>query len=74
MSRDSFSLHAATRIAADDRLGLEKLCRYVARPALAAGRLCIINTDQLSFGCGFCFTQFLHKRGTPIPGTNVLWV
>ena len=44
-----FSLHAATRIAADDRLGLEKLCRYVARPALAAGRLCIINTDQLSF-------------------------
>jgi len=25
-------------------------------------------------GCGFCFTQFLHKRGTPIPGTNVLWV
>ena len=44
-----FSLHAATRIAADNRLGLEQLCRYVARPALAAGRLRIIDADQLSF-------------------------
>ena len=44
-----FSLHAATRIAADKRLGLERLCRYVARPALAAGRLRIIDADQLSF-------------------------
>jgi hypothetical protein len=43
-----FSLHAATRIAADNRLGLEQLCRYVARPALAAGRLRIIDADQLS--------------------------
>ncbi|MCP4678483.1 MAG: hypothetical protein GY854_23835 [Deltaproteobacteria bacterium] len=32
-----FSLHAATRIDADDREGLERLCRYVARPPLAAG-------------------------------------
>ena len=44
-----FSLHAATRIAADNRQGLEQLCRYVARPALAAGRLRIIDTVQLSF-------------------------
>ena len=34
-----FSLHAATRIAGPDRRGLERLCRYVARPALASGRL-----------------------------------
>jgi len=27
-----FSLHAATRIDADDRAGLERLARYVARP------------------------------------------
>ena len=44
-----FSLHAATRIAAEDRLGLEKLCRYVARPALAAGRLRILDDGQLCF-------------------------
>ena len=44
-----FSLHAATRVVADDRLGLERLCRYVARPALAAGRLRILAEGQLSF-------------------------
>ncbi len=44
-----FSLHAATRIGANNRQGLEQLCRYVARPALAAGRLRIIDADQLSF-------------------------
>ena len=44
-----FSLHAKTRIAADNRQGLEQLCRYVSRPALAAGRLRIIDADQLSF-------------------------
>ncbi len=44
-----FSLHAATRIAADDRPGLEKLLRYVARPPLAAGRLRILDAGTLSF-------------------------
>ena len=44
-----FSLHAATRIAGPDRRGLERLCRYVARPALAGGRLRIVNADHLSF-------------------------
>ena len=34
-----FSLHAAARIAGPDRQGLERVCRYVARPALASGRL-----------------------------------
>ena len=44
-----FSLHAATRIAGPDRRGLERLCRYVARPALAGGRLRILDADHLSF-------------------------
>lgn len=35
--RARLSLHAATRIAGPDRQGLEHLCRYVARPALAGG-------------------------------------
>ena len=34
-SARGFSLHAATRIEAEDRLGLERLCRYVLRPPLA---------------------------------------
>jgi hypothetical protein len=45
-----FSLHAATRIDADDRAGLERLDRYIIRPLLAAGRLQII--DEL--GCALC--------------------
>jgi hypothetical protein len=34
-----FELHAAVRVSTDDRSGLERLCRYLARPALASGRL-----------------------------------
>ncbi len=44
-----FSLHAATRIAGPDRRRLERLCRYVARPALAAGRLRLLDSAHLSF-------------------------
>ena len=34
-----FSLHAATRVVGPDRQEFERLCRYVARPALASGLL-----------------------------------
>ncbi len=44
-----FSLHAATRIQAGDTDALERLCRYVARPPLAAGSLTRISEDLLSF-------------------------
>ncbi|MEM6675565.1 MAG: transposase, partial [Planctomycetota bacterium] len=36
---DGYSLHAATWVDADDRERLERVARYVARPALAQGRL-----------------------------------
>ena len=35
---DGLSLHAAVRCGADDRLALERLCRYITRPALANER------------------------------------
>ena len=44
-----FSLHADTRIEATDRVRLEKLCRYVIRPPLAAGRLQILDADPVAF-------------------------
>ncbi len=44
-----FSLHAATRIAGRDRRGLERLCRYLARPALASGRLRLLASQRLCF-------------------------
>ena len=34
-----FSLHAAVRCGANDRQGLEQLCRYITRPALANERV-----------------------------------
>ncbi len=37
-----FNLHAATRVAANDKLGRETLCRYILRPPLANDRLHIL--------------------------------
>ncbi|MCG5055987.1 MAG: transposase [Myxococcales bacterium] len=36
---EGFNLHASTRIAANDRDGLERLIRYIARPPLSEDRL-----------------------------------
>ena len=44
-----FSLHAARRIVGRDRRGLERLCRYVARPALASGRRRLLASQRLCF-------------------------
>ena len=44
-----FWLPAATRIAGPGGRGLERLCRYVARPALAGGRLRILDAQRLCF-------------------------
>jgi hypothetical protein len=44
-----FSLHAATTVAGGDRAALERLCKYVARPPLAVGRLTQVSDDLLSF-------------------------
>ena len=44
-----FSLHAATRIEKRNAAALEQLCRYVARPPLAGGRLQPIDDERLAF-------------------------
>jgi hypothetical protein len=48
-SDNEFSLHAATRIAAGNKDGMERLCSYVARPPLAAGSLQRISDEEYSF-------------------------
>ena len=48
-SARGFSLHAATRVEAGERERLERLCRYVIRPPLAAGKLQAIDDDTLAF-------------------------
>jgi putative transposase len=44
-----FSVHAGVAIRAVDRKGLERLCKYVMRPPLAAGRLAQLPDGRLSY-------------------------
>ncbi len=46
---DGWSLHANVRIRAGDRAGLEKLCRYLLRPALAGERLEWLSDGRVSY-------------------------
>ena len=42
-----FSLHAGVRCAADDRQGLEQLCRYITRTAIANERVNVNRAGQV---------------------------
>ena len=44
-----FSLHAATRVAEGNRSQLEKLCRYVTRPAICLKRLEVRSGGMISW-------------------------
>ena len=46
---DGFSLHANVRIGAKDRDGLERLCRYGARPAFSQKRLSLTDDGRVSY-------------------------
>jgi hypothetical protein len=46
---NGFSLHANTAIAANDREGLEHLCRYIARPAILGERLKFDNEGNIIY-------------------------
>ncbi|MBK6533177.1 MAG: transposase [Deltaproteobacteria bacterium] len=44
-----FNLHAGVRVEADDRDALERLCRYMARPAVAAGRVSVLPDGNVAY-------------------------
>ena len=44
---DGYSLHAAVRIAAGNTARLERICRYVARPAIAKDRLAVAKDGSI---------------------------
>jgi hypothetical protein len=46
---DGFSLHAGTWVGPRDREGLEKLCRYAARPAVAESRLRELPDGRIAY-------------------------
>jgi len=48
-SVSGFSLHADVAIAAWDRFGLERLCRYAARPPIATDRLSLLPDGRLLY-------------------------
>ena len=46
---NGFSLHAGVAAAADERNKVERLCRYIARPAIATGRLSLTAQGQVRY-------------------------
>jgi len=46
---DGFNLHAGVCTAADDRDALERLCRYMARPAVASGRVSVLPDGNVAY-------------------------
>jgi hypothetical protein len=46
----NFNLQAATRVAANDKPGRERLCRYILRPPLANDRLSILDDGNVRPG------------------------
>src|SRR5439155_22246224 len=44
---DGYNLQAATRLAASDRDGLERMARYLARPPIATDRLSLLEDGRL---------------------------
>ena len=52
-SSHGFNLQGATRVAANDRPGRERLCRYILHPPLANDRLTILDDDSVhvAFTC-----------------------
>jgi hypothetical protein len=47
VSLGGYSVHAATAVKADERERLEKLVRYMARPAIADERICLVSQTEL---------------------------
>jgi len=46
---DGFNLHAGVCVAGDDRAALERLCRYMARPAVASGRVTRLPDGNVAY-------------------------
>ena len=44
-----FSLHAGVEVRADERKKLERLCRYIARPAVSEKRLSLTDNGNVRY-------------------------
>ncbi len=82
---DGFDLHANVWVAANDRAGLERLCRYVLRPPFAQQRLRLRDDGRVALELKMAWRdgtrelvfeplEFLERLAamTPRPETNLL--
>ena len=46
---DGFNVHAGVRVEASDRVGLERLCRYMGRPPVATGRVSVLPDGNVAY-------------------------
>jgi hypothetical protein len=80
-----FSIHAGVQVRGGDRRALERLCRYISRPPLAADRLKVLPGGRLSYQLKapwrngtthviFEPLEFLEKLAAliPAPRTNLI--
>src|SRR5581483_180296 len=66
-SHEGFNLHAGVRIAADDDLGRERLCRYGARPALATSRFRRLRDGRVAYRVKYADKgRAKHRIMTPV--------
>ena len=57
-----FSLHAGVATKADERVKLERLCRYITRPAVSTKRLSLTRNGQIRYELKTP-TKHLRKNG-----------
>jgi hypothetical protein len=62
---DGFSLHAAVRVEAHERRRVERLCRYITRPALSDERVQINAAGQVALELK---TRYASRGLPPGPG------
>ena len=65
---DGFSLHAGVSAGADERKKVERLCRYLARPAIATGRLSLTSQGQVRYTLKTPYQRRHHPRGLRAAG------
>jgi len=46
---EGFKLHVGVCVAGDDRTALERLCRYMARPAVASGQVSVLPDGNVAY-------------------------
>lgn len=64
---EGFRVHAGVRIAAGDDEGREQLCRYASRPAIALGRMTLLDDGRIAYRVRHPFGPHgLHRVMTPL--------